>query len=72
MLQSTGASARINRSEPSDSRSSVPRIRPRRLPTAAITHDTGSGTVRDGGSTPAASAAIRTTSVLGIIFSDTR
>src|SRR6476661_2694649 len=72
LLQSTGASARINRKEPNDNCSSVPLTRALKLPIAAIVQDMASGTDFSGAGTPAASAAMRTTSALLIIRSEIR
>ena len=59
----------MSRSEPSDSRSSVPRSFALMLPAVANAYDTGSGIDLAGAGTPAASAAMRTTSALLINFS---
>src|SRR6478752_6853665 len=62
----------MSRNEPSDSCSSVPRSFALMLPTVAKAYDIGSGIDLVGAETPAASAAIRTTSELLIIFSEIR
>ena len=62
----------MSRSEPSDSCSSVPRSFALMLPAVAIAYDIGSGIDLVGAGTPAASAAMRTTSALLIIFSEIR